>query len=85
MDEGSAECLIVPDTMACKSSEVNVHIAASMVNALNLGGDVWNLGPEPRLEFVKSRVPISRERDSTDELDPSLLCDLKLEGPDALR
>ena len=60
-----------------------------MVNALNLGGDVWNLGPElklePGLEFVKSREPINRERDSTDELDPSLLCDLKLEGPDALR
>lgn len=91
MNEGSAECLIALDTMACISSEVNVHLAASMVNTLKLGGDVWNLSPELELElglaFVKSRVPASgtRERDSRDEFDPSRLWDLKLEELDALQ
>jgi hypothetical protein len=62
-----------------------------MVNPLNLGEDVRNLGPElevdPGLEFVKSRAPISvtRETDSTDEIEPNRSCDLKLETLDTLR
>ena len=76
MNEGSAECLIALDTIACKSSEVNVHLAVSIVNTLKLGADVWNLGPELQLglDFI-SRVPVSvaREWDSRDEIDPSRL------------
>ena len=91
MNEGSVDCMIALDSMACNSSEENVQFAASMVNPLNLGGDVRNLGPElwldPGLEFVKSRAPMSvtRETDSTDEIEPSRSCDLELEAPDALR
>ena len=79
MDDGSAECLIPLDTMACKSSEVNVHIAASKVNALKIGADVWNLGLESELELdrgLELLVSITRERESTEEFDLNRLCNL---------
>jgi hypothetical protein len=58
---------------------VNVHIAASKVNALKIGADVWNLGLEPELELdrgLELLVSITREMDSTEEFDPDRWCDL---------